>query len=321
MQRNAKLLYKKVTMNQVVRHAFRDYLLREGQVSEDLFQKFEYIVDLLLLNILDQIFIQHVIEPNLNDIQAALRFEMKQQIVPSHIDSLHYKKEGILKVFKLVNAIEANQEAKQAFAVLVNPKYHHKANCVEENNHYMRNIILRYLYTVYRQSNSLREFKEGAKVFETSRFLLPGYKCFYHDLRTHFMQRALGKELAIKLQQYSEGVSEETIRSCRSSDMTIFQLIPADLHATYFFKILQGIMRDLPSADKFKIKQFKYVIFMIFNVEAQALIAHKFNDKVRDSLEELGAGASATPREAQFEDEIQADSTEQVIREATLDTI
>lgn len=60
MQRNAKLLYKKITMNTVVKQAFREHMLSCGHFSEELLNKYEYLLDLLFLNILDQIFVQTV---------------------------------------------------------------------------------------------------------------------------------------------------------------------------------------------------------------------------------------------------------------------
>jgi len=103
MQRNAKLLLKKVTLNTINKDAFRSLLLSEGLMSEELVQKFDYLSDHLFLNILDQIFIKTVINPNMSDIVTAMKHEMTHSVVPENIDNLHSSKEGILKIFKMIN--------------------------------------------------------------------------------------------------------------------------------------------------------------------------------------------------------------------------
>lgn len=68
----------------------------------------EYIFDMLLANILDQIFIQRVIEPCKDDIMACLTNELNTSVLPSQVDTVVEKNEGIQKVFKLINAIDEN---------------------------------------------------------------------------------------------------------------------------------------------------------------------------------------------------------------------
>lgn len=68
----------------------------------------EYIFDMLLANILDQIFIQRVIEPCKDDIMACLTYELNTSVLPSQVDTVVEKNEGIQKVFKLINAIDEN---------------------------------------------------------------------------------------------------------------------------------------------------------------------------------------------------------------------
>lgn len=65
MQRNAKLLYKKITMNKIIKDAFVRHLLEKGHFSQEMIKKQEYISDLLFLNILDQIFVQTVYMPHM----------------------------------------------------------------------------------------------------------------------------------------------------------------------------------------------------------------------------------------------------------------
>jgi hypothetical protein len=62
IHRNSKFLYKKLIHNKIFKNAFKGYLLSKNLIPEKL--EPEYMLDLLLVNILDQIFIQTVFLPN-----------------------------------------------------------------------------------------------------------------------------------------------------------------------------------------------------------------------------------------------------------------
>lgn len=98
--------------------------------------------------------------------------------------------------------------------------------------------------------------------------------------------------------------------------MTIYQVVPVDLQGTLFFKIVQKIMREIPSENKEGLRKFKYGLFMLLHVESQASFAHTLNDNIRDSMEELGVG-SVSLNPLDFENPVQ-DMVTRVEREVTL---
>ena len=51
-----------------MKQAFKNLLIERDLISEEVQTKFEYLADLILLNILDQIFVQTVYEPFITDI-------------------------------------------------------------------------------------------------------------------------------------------------------------------------------------------------------------------------------------------------------------
>lgn len=63
-------------------------------------KSYEYICDLLFLNILDQIWIQEVFEPHIFDIGEALKFEIKMCHEPDRIDELFMKRNILAKLIK-----------------------------------------------------------------------------------------------------------------------------------------------------------------------------------------------------------------------------
>jgi hypothetical protein len=97
--------------------------------------------------------------------------------------------------------------------------------------------------------------------------------------------------------------------------MTIYQIVPADLHGSFFFKIVQKILKDMQGKDD--IKKFKYGLFMLLHVESQANFAHLFNEKQRDLMEELGVGTCPMipPDQIPFDQSIESLAVRHVSRE------
>ena len=57
MQRNGKILKRKICLNPIVKKAFCEFMVSQGHMTLEKTKKFEYLPDLLLVNILDQIWI------------------------------------------------------------------------------------------------------------------------------------------------------------------------------------------------------------------------------------------------------------------------
>jgi hypothetical protein len=184
MYRNAKLLYKKISMNALIKQCFAEYMISNG-FSEEQAKKTEYLCDLVLLNVLDQIFIQTVYLSNKSDIIECLRFETKVSVVPERIEDLQVKKEGLLRVFKLVNQIELNQRAKIEIAFLVNPEYkiptEGEEDALSANNEMMKRTISGYLYKLCQSARTADEYIKGANAFTRTHFVLPYYLRYYYD--------------------------------------------------------------------------------------------------------------------------------------------
>lgn len=212
------------------------------------------------------------------------------------------KKEGILKVTSMIKSIEKNQMVKAEVALLVNPLYPVQdlqdetlTSVVQKQ---MRQSICRYMKTLYNSSSTFNEFKIGTKQFEETRFISDKLRKYYSDVKAHFVLRAFGKELSQKLRAYgvnNENLSEAqkvSIAISSSSQMNVYHIIPHDLQHTFIFKVVQAMMKPM-SGEHLKI--FKYALFMIFNVEVSADFARKFNERMTDVYEELGAGTVAAP--------------------------
>lgn len=110
-----------------------------------------YILDLIFVNILDQIFKQTVIETALGDIQDCLHHELRYTVLPSNLEELCSRRQTIHRAYKLVNSHINNKKEKQAFVQLVNINQGNE--CQEDlrviNNCAMRSSIRRYISRVF----------------------------------------------------------------------------------------------------------------------------------------------------------------------------
>lgn len=105
-----KQLLKKIAKNGVVRDAFRSFLVENKMIEQQVIEnEMQYITDLMLLNVLDQIWIQNVYEPNIK----TLVYAMEKEIFKCHYNSealfeLIRKRPTLLKICKLIKATEIN---------------------------------------------------------------------------------------------------------------------------------------------------------------------------------------------------------------------
>ena len=109
-----------------------------------------------------------------------------------------------------------------------------KEDTREENDRAMKNALVRYAEQVVKEANTIKDYKMAMKRFEESRFVTCAYKKYYLDIKVHFLQRIMAKEFSMKYQTLSSASS--TFKNA-SDDMTVFQVVPSDLHGTFFFKV------------------------------------------------------------------------------------
>jgi hypothetical protein len=59
---------------------------------------------------------------------------------------------------------------------------------------------------------------------------------FYYENKCHFILKSFGKELKERLKD--DGNHQTSKSSSYANDLTLFQMIPQDLHGTFFFKVI-----------------------------------------------------------------------------------
>lgn len=92
----------------MIQEAFTEYLINENVISRDLLSQKQYLSDFLLLNILDQIWIQEVYEPHESDLIACFQFELLFSHDIERIEELFSKRVILTKIYKIILATSQN---------------------------------------------------------------------------------------------------------------------------------------------------------------------------------------------------------------------
>lgn len=212
-----------------------------------------------------------------------------------------------------------NKLEKKAIVELVNINQSETHEELMKMNHnLMKKSIRRYIYQVFASTiGNVKGYLSDVQNFENIKFVTPFFLKYFYDVKAHYLIRAFGRDLSMKIAAY--GGQALTSKVC-TNDMTIYQVVPADLQGTFFFKIVQKIMRELPAANKDEIRMFKYGLFMLLHVETQASFAHTLNENMRDIMEELGVG-SVPNMASQFEAEYMEVTPSKIQREVMLSNV
>lgn len=117
IQRDAKVLYKKMVLNKALMTCFREVLVAGGHFDSAV-PPME--VEILMVNILGQLFAQRVVMHHMPSVLACFDHELSL-IRPQNIEVFIDKRVTLHRVLQYLNAFEDNQETKVYFANLVNP--------------------------------------------------------------------------------------------------------------------------------------------------------------------------------------------------------
>jgi len=91
---------------------------------------------------------------------------------------------------------------------------------------------------LFNSTSGLKLFSKALKIYECYGFVPENLTSFYYNLRAKYVQRSFGKDIGAKL--FSK---TESIKCNGSNELTLYQMLPEDLHGSYFFKSMQNLMR------------------------------------------------------------------------------
>lgn len=154
IQRDAKVLYKKMLLNKALMTCFREILVAAGHFDSTV-NPME--IEILMINILGQLFAQRVVMHHLPSILECFEHELTL-IRPQNIEVFIDKRVTLHRVLSYLNAFEDNQETKVYFANLINPQYQGFVPMKNANDIKMRATYKRYVRECHNLSKTKAEF-------------------------------------------------------------------------------------------------------------------------------------------------------------------
>lgn len=161
IQRDSRVLYRKMVQNMPLVASFREILVTGGHFPETVS---DMELEMLMINILDQYFTQRVMMHHLPSIQACFDHELSL-ISPDNIFGFLDKRVTLHRVLKWLNNFEDNQQTKVYFANLVNPQYQGVVPMKSANDAKMLATYRRYVRQCHNMSETLSDFMQRMKEF------------------------------------------------------------------------------------------------------------------------------------------------------------
>jgi hypothetical protein len=89
------------------------------------------------------------------------------------------------------------------------------------------------------------------------------------DMKTHYYQKVYSRAFAQNVAQYFKAepndLEIERSEKFKCNDLTVLQLVPHDLHNTYFFTLIQSLFKKCnDSMSKYALRYLKLGLFMTF---------------------------------------------------------
>lgn len=143
--------------------------------------------------------------------------------------------------------------------------------------------------SIYNSNSSLEGFCEDTKRYEHVKFLLPDFTRFYNEIKAYHSITTFSKELKLRV----EDISDQQVQAgAYANNMTLFQIIPQELHGTLFFKVIQTLCKKMGSVSDMthineKIKVALFMMLRIEGNEAKTCLGSRLNKQLLKCYEKI----------------------------------
>lgn len=182
-------------------------------------KKEQYLSDLILVTLLDKVWQRIFVAPIVDELKNCFKYEVYQAHTIFGVDKLKEKSHSLNKAFDIL--ISFNDEA------------------TTETIETVKKGITNLMEEIFNNTLGLKQFSKALKVYERFGFVPENLSSFYYNLRAKYVQRAFGKDIGAKLFSKSESIACSI-----SNELSLYQMLPEDLHGSYFFKSMQNLMRQ-----------------------------------------------------------------------------
>ena len=159
------------------------------------------MADYLLINLLDQIWIQEFYQPCISDVSQAYENEIKKCHKLGRFEDLMMKKHELTKLYKLMRKTEVNQNLKEQYIKVLSNKISedNQKICGVENT--IKSSITNLLVDTCNKTKGLSEFCQEIKMYQQTRFIPEEFQHFFYEEKASNIVKAFAKEVCGKLSE------------------------------------------------------------------------------------------------------------------------
>lgn len=122
IEKHSQIMMKKLINNSIIQEAFTACLIKQEIINQEALRNREYLCDMILVNLLEQIWVHQFVVPSLDDLVYSLNFEVLAAHSYDKIEEdLFAKRFTFSKIFSYLERLYNNQRYKETFSQIVDP--------------------------------------------------------------------------------------------------------------------------------------------------------------------------------------------------------
>ena len=197
-----------------------------------------YRPGMIVLNAMEQMWIKVVYEGFRERLQSAFENELQRSINIDNIKKINKRGYKLLKTYKLLRHLEKFQSEKPALFLINGLKPLESHVSYSENlEHCLLGSYERVLRQALETTDSIMGYVTKVEDFKYTKFV-PKYQEYnFCDMQLKFIHQAFAKHLTKLMMPYLS-VPLDQQKNHVSHDMTLYSIIPYDLHGSFFMQVI-----------------------------------------------------------------------------------
>ena len=144
------------------------------------------------------------------------------------------------------------------------------------------------------------EYVNKLQDFKYTNFVPKYMEYTFCDMQLKFIHQAFAKHLTKLMMPYLNVPLEQQEKHV-SHDMTLYSIIPYDLHGSFFMQVIQNAIKEFEAASQSKsdvnLKIIRFALYQTINLEQFQELVDTHKGQIAALYEEMGAGITYTPTE------------------------
>lgn len=184
----SKVLIKKIMNNIIIQECFEALMLELGVFTSEELAQIPYLADLILVNLLDQVWIVIFLNPILHDLVESLLFEIHISHTRERINDIYFKKPVFRRVMRLLEKTQDNQVIKDTFNQIIRPGQKPSSHEVISNycihiEHEVTSAITKLMTQIHDETSSFFEYCKEQQRYQRTNFVEGKYLQSYQQIK------------------------------------------------------------------------------------------------------------------------------------------